>query len=349
MKFKIFPIFIVMLMLLSGCANISTTTLTKMTEATTTETPTGPGERGNTIGNLNNIGDAVLAEDGFVYSSMEDIDDPSKYALYKSNLDGTNEVKIYSGETGQLNMLHGWIYFINYDDNSKIYKMDINGDNIQKLSDDQELYNMSVIDDWIYYSSYSYAGIFKMKTDGSGKVELCHFTTADLIVDDDWLCFSDYNTYEFYKMRVDGSDLTQVDIGPTEESNHCVVYVIDQDWIFYATMNSTTNECAFFKIQKDGSQKTKLSDHDLRYINTDGEWLYYSDYSMGKNLFKMKLDGSEITKLVDREVKSISVLGDWLRYTADHFEGEHETDQVKKDGTDNRVIRLKNSEYIIAD
>ncbi len=342
MKRKYLAILLIILITLSGCGNISSLSTTTATIATTTEASPGLGERGNTLGNLTNGGRYVLAEDGHVYSILKDNDRLYYHAIYKSNQDGTNEVKIFSGgidRLGSLNVLNGYVYFVDRNDNRSLYKMDTKGNNLQKVCEDTDIQQVIVVDDWIYYSLYFLPGIFKMKIDGSEKTELSHEAAMDLFYYDDWLYYTDYETYKLFKMRLDGSDQSQVDIGPTSETMIYCVLLFEQDWIFYTTTNTETEEAAFYKIKIDGSHKTLLSDHDIRCINTDGEWIYYDDYTEGDYLYKMRLDGSEITFLDNALINTIYVLGDWIRYDAFAADEVYATIQIKKDGSDLRIIQ----------
>ena len=93
------------------------------------------GNIGNTMENLQNLG-WITQDDQYAYSVyLEQAQDKLKWNIYKSDFDGSNKMFIYEAQASFLNVIDGWIYYIDMGDKSKIYKVDINGQNHQKISD----------------------------------------------------------------------------------------------------------------------------------------------------------------------------------------------------------------------
>lgn len=68
----------------------------------------------------------------------------------------------------------GWVYYSNYDDNQKIYKIRTDGTGKIKLNNHKCCSVIDVVNGWIYYNDCStgYGSIFKMNTDGKNNAEV---------------------------------------------------------------------------------------------------------------------------------------------------------------------------------
>jgi len=283
-------------------------------------------EKGNTIGNIISGWDDAVYND-ILYTVLFDFES-NDYALYKSNLDGSNEIKIYTGEIHRINIVDNWIYYLDTYDKGALYKMRLDGTDITKLYNDGIRYP-NIIGELVYYSLFPYKGLYKIKTDGTRKTLLHDSVCSSIMVTDDWIYFTT-DGFKLHKIKTDGSQLTKLNDDATYYPN---VY---GDWIYYATKNG------FYKIKIDGTQKTKLHDDELRYTNIDDDWIYFTNFTGDSGLYKMRLDGSDITKLDDGDrsgrVISISIIGDWIRYSKDIVE-DYEVYQIRKDGTEKKLIR----------
>lgn len=87
----------------------------------------------------------------------------------------------------------------------------------------------------------------------------------------------------------------------------------DGDWIYYVNVD----EEALYKVKKDWSEKTKLTDHFATgYLQIDGDAIYY--FGNEGDIFKIQTDGQNQTKLIDVEEGSMpifQVADDWVYYS----------------------------------
>ena len=67
-------------------------------------------------------------------------------------------------------------------------------------------------------------------------------------------------------------------------------------------------------------------------ITTQGEWVYYVNWSENQNLYKMLKDGSERTKLNDDKCSDINLLDDWIYYR-NESDDKYSIYRIHKDGT----------------
>ncbi|MGI6449986.1 MAG: DUF5050 domain-containing protein [Desulfitobacteriia bacterium] len=89
-------------------------------------------------------------------------------------------------------------------------------------------------------------------------------------------------------------------------------YVAQQgDWIFY---RNTSDKNKLYKVKTDGSEKTKICDDNIKYINVIGEWIYYCNETNGMNIYKIKLNGKDRTRLNSAPSETVHVLGDTIYY-----------------------------------
>lgn len=86
------------------------------------------------------------------------------------------------------------------------------------------------------------------------------------------------------------------------------------NWIYVSMYKN-----GLWKINNDGSEKVKISDNSVNYLNIVDDWMYYSSSRFleeddSTRLYKMKLDGSSPTKLSEDRVYYVNVVGDWIYY-----------------------------------
>ncbi|MFZ5987452.1 MAG: DUF5050 domain-containing protein [Bacillota bacterium] len=89
---------------------------------------------------------------------------------------------------------------------------------------------------------------------------------------------------------------------------------VKDDWVYVSMYKAGLS-----KVKKDGSEKVKISDSSVNYMNIVGDWIYYSSsYFLEEDdrmrLYKMKLDGSSPTRLSEDIAGFVNVVGDWIYY-----------------------------------
>jgi len=209
-----------------------------------------------------------------------------------------------------------------------LYKIKTDGTGKAKLSDDFAT-EINVVGDWIYYSN---EGICKIKTDGTGKTKISSEGVGYINVIDDWIYYLD-DKIILYKIKTDGTGKTK--ISDDEWIYFKTNLVLVGDWIYYCDGYDSEK---LYKIKTDGTGKAKICDDAPTSINVQAEWIYYC-YSPESSplsapfgeLYKIKTDGKGKTKLSGDFITEINVAGDWIYYINDSDNGR--LYKIKTDGT----------------
>ncbi|MCD2346280.1 DUF5050 domain-containing protein [Clostridium guangxiense] len=335
---------------------------------------------GNTIGNSNNNGSAVLGEDGYTYYLNSDDND----TIYKTDASGQYNLQIGLDRAQYMNEQNGWIYYSNYSDNEKIYRMKTDGTRREKVCDDTAAY-IVVYGDWIYYSNESDGGkLYKVgvSAGASTKDEIqpdpstytqdatgihglpinkisssqtIPFDEAAYInVSGNWIYYvNNSDDHKIYKIDLDGNFRTKVN----DEWSACPQVVDDE--IYYC---SKTGE--IMKIGTDGNsspvdlgEQVNESDTDASFhINVSGDWIYYSNKNDNKSLYKVKVDGSgEKYKLTDMAINYVITAGDKLYIVSNRKEytlsidttGLDQPTPVTKTHPDNEVDVVNDQSVVV--
>ena len=97
----------------------------------------------------------------FADSPLEDLVKKATSALDKGIKIG--ETTIYTLRTAKRD---GWVYFSNYNDYMRLYKIREDGTQMQKLNDEKS-YDIDVIGEWVYYHNSEDGKAYQIRTDGT--------------------------------------------------------------------------------------------------------------------------------------------------------------------------------------
>jgi len=180
----------------------------------------------------------------------------------------------YDSGFDQMQMVDDWIYYTDGDESNRIYKIHEDGSGRKKLTRDSVRYfcvagnqiyyssiddglcsistkgngktkladaypsQIQVVSDWIYYSDGAtkdnHQSLWKMRTDGTEKMELASGAIRTFCVADDSIYYSTYgvnSTYPLYKIHIDSNKETLL-INENELVSDIYFY---DECIFYLT------------------------------------------------------------------------------------------------------------------
>lgn len=175
---------------------------------------------------------------------------------YRVSTDGKYSQKISDFALVNMYTDNGWIYY-QAEDDSNIYKMRTGGTDIRMLSENSIEYGNEIIKagDWLYYfgrEEGSVDGIWKMKTDGSGKKLVLATGSGDM----NWLngnfYFTDPNN-KLYILNEEKRTFKQIGYNVSGSIS------LADDWIYSYNFGPGFGIISsFYRIKNDGSVKQKF-------------------------------------------------------------------------------------------
>lgn len=215
--------------------------------------------------------------------------------------DGSKIDRIFKGYSLHMHVVGNWIYLINLNDNSKIYKMDVNGQNRDILCD-KEVNDMAIYDNKIYYS-YKYnkeSYLEVMNTDGTGKQLLANIKTRNMVVDKGYIYYLNDVDEKLYRIELENNSIEEL------SDNKILKFCKDDNWIFFtlkAPKDSAWRFKGLYRMDIDGSNVLALDSEN--YLDEVGigiteEWVFYVSTN-GTNhpiLKRIKKDGTNVIDMV---------------------------------------------------
>lgn len=94
---------------------------------------------------------------------------------------------------------------------------------------------------------------------------------------------------------------------------------IQDGWIYYSYYTSSDFDQdlnGLYKMKADGTNKIKICNGDIDYINIIEDWIYFNDYPKG--IYKIKADGTEKKKIWNgHEINDLNVVANQAYFSAD--------------------------------
>ncbi|MDD4541155.1 MAG: DUF5050 domain-containing protein [Eubacteriales bacterium] len=228
---------------------------------------------------------------------------------------------------------NGMIYFSNFSDEGKLYKMKPDGSELVKVSDTKGGFFNSY-GEWLYFIDES-GGIQKINQDGTG-LELVRKEGSEYIsLQGEQLYFIDGSgeassaTYRYiYRMNLDGSDIEAL----SDKSAN--MFCIDGDWIYFIE----TETAKLWRIATAGGESELLVDESVSLYCPYEDELFYT-LSEDGTLWRFK-EGEESLQLSEVKASALNVSDGWIYYgkTLDDKVGM-ELWKMQTDGSDNSSLK----------
>ena len=191
-------------------------------------------------------------------------------------------------------------------------------------------------DDWIYTSTGSTSGIYKIHPDGTGKTLIKNLAASSLCIYGDWLYFVNGNDrLTIYRMKLDGSEMAMVADVTT------INFIIKDGWIY---MNIYYGPVAKVKTDGTGFEAIQTKQAQSTLFAIDGDYLYLSgcgEVCMG--VYRMKTDGSAFYSFgyTESYVSINAVVDGWVYlFVQDPTTSRCESIRIKADGTKEQIFEL---------
>lgn len=235
----------------------------------------------------------------------------------------------------------GYVYFSNQSDNGALYRMNMDGNEFEKLYDDNTSY-INIHNDNIYYRKFNSEqnkdalfqrmlyGISRLKTDG-GAADVIHSGMVDCIT----LC-GNYVYYRYYdndrlfslrKVKIDG---TEDELISDEDYQPICVY---NEKIYFK--NESGNHDLMVLDTADDTIRTVASGNFYMPDAYNGE-LYFIDLANDRRLTKMSLSSMEKTVLSEDKVINYNMSGKYgvIYYQAENTVDDHRLCRINTDGSE---------------
>ena len=267
------------------------------------------------------------------------------------NFDGSGDIVISDKVSTTLSVVGGFAYFASQDLLPQSYRLSLSTGALENIvqvrvidPETESILGTGVSDpslvrvgEWIVYRDGSEAnkGIYKVKTDASGKTRLIDVYAHNLTVVGDWVYFinDSLNGY-LCRMKMDGSDKGVVlDVTVND-------FVIKEGWIYYTDLN----EIKIMKVKSDGTQRSVIDDSDsFGEIKLQSNFIYYQKigFEAGNfGIYRNSLEGSERFMYLDESIPSYVVDTQWIYYAKRKGESELPVQIVRMshDGSESVVL-----------
>ncbi len=211
--------------------------------------------------------------------------------IYRMDGDGPEVSQVSSTKVNRMGAfltLNDEIYFANYEDKSRLYRMKLDGSGLTKLSEDQILL-INADEGWLFglmLTGDPQAGdqireIHKMRPDGTEATLLTKVGDYLFLADRGWLYYKG-DSNSLFRMRYDGSENTKVVGTPIRG------FTLNGDRLYY--IDEASNR--MMMSSPDGTGSKELIDFPSSIVQFAGDWGYFLDQT--GRMYRMDRSGGNI-------------------------------------------------------
>ncbi len=256
---------------------------------------------GNSPSNIINNGLAAY-EDGSLYYTKFD----AGYKIFKFDIKSGNEKAIYSVNAKYLNVLSGYIYYID-SSNGNIKRITVSGTE-ELLLKDSICSHLYVTRDWIYYiDNKENNSIHRISMFDFSEELLSKENAASIFVNEDFVYFVNY---------MDNNGIYRVNLNTKEVAavlrQHTIFYTIKNNRIYYT---NTNDESYIYSMNLDGSENRRVEGVKGWFISSsskDTDYLYFK--STTGSLKKVNLTTLNQMTISNDDCAYINILDDYVVY-----------------------------------
>ncbi len=278
---------------------------------------------GNTVNNINNYGHGVKDEEQFFYvedglnlvrspkdfgdkhyliqqssgtgiSRLNMVEDWIFYSQGKSynrmKTDGTQQETIFQmGYPLDVHLKGNWIYFRNASDRFTPYRMDVNGQNLERVVN-QSVSDIALYENRLYYSyQKDEEGLLaSVDLQGNDKRIKMNIPMKDLVIWENYYYFIGHDDYRLYRNKMGETDTPQLLVGDKVSS-----YVLTENDIYYSLHSHDVGYPGdgLYKMDLDGSNNTLLLEAKrVEGLSQLDHWIFFASSDKNTHLTQKKLD-----------------------------------------------------------
>lgn len=258
--------------------------------------------------------------------------------LYRSRLDGSDKTLYSDISFAYIEpvIVNEWIYYINAEDQYRLYRIKTDGTELEKVIDKSTISILKFDNYLIFSTRENLPGAefktYRMTLDGERIIEIPNMDinllfTFHITMKDGWIYYLDHEKETFYKINIDGNYKTELLKGEVSD-----LKVVDK-YIYYKL------DSQLYRMDVYEHTVTQLSDKPIQYYEISDNEIFYS---LGSNesyhfndIYKMNLDGTNKNKILEGDsLFGLVINGDWIYYC--NLDDGGRLYKIKKDGT-NRI------------
>ncbi|MCL2152800.1 MAG: DUF5050 domain-containing protein [Oscillospiraceae bacterium] len=256
--------------------------------------------------------------------------------LFRIRKDGTNKMRLTDVAVHRYRIHNDWLYYRdtvagNMILKGRLFRIHLDGTNNTQLTEEL-VANYRYWGEWIFYVTgiKSSSCLYRIRLDGGDKMKLADDVISSTYhIFGDWLFYTTGKKYDYclFKVRFDGTDRMKLVNGRVS------YFWTEEKWIFYKISGNNTN---LYRIRIDGSDyRVVIADGFRSILAIKDKCLYYSDYN---SVYKIELDGTSKSRITDYDTESLYFLGDFIYYSVEKDNGLYKLFRVHLDGKYNEMI-----------
>lgn len=255
----------------------------------------------NKWANALNGGLACLDEYGGIYFS-----DFAQKKLIKYDMTLREQYERLDFDVCEINVYGCYIYYLNPVDNRNLYRCDLGGSNIIKISNDS-CEDLIIINDFLYFINLSQSNrIYKMRVDGAQRECISNDSAGNLYFEDD-------SELLYYCNLSENDTLYSINLNGFERG--CVLKKkvgfpnVVMDILYFSDGN---NNGFLTEYDLSTGELKVLESSKCENINANYFGVYYSNCSEGNNLKVYNRLNQEITIISDKSCEFTSILDKYI-------------------------------------
>ncbi len=259
-------------------------------------------------------------------------------------VNGNTAGNLYNG--GYFCEYEGTIYFANPDDENKLYSMDSNGKNIQKISNDMVGF-LNVDENYIYYVRNNPRASVSFDNFSFFQNALCRLSKGGKnveVLDEDpcnyaslcgnyiyYLHYDEQTASTLYKVKIDGTERQQI--------LNSAIYTCSANgqYIYY---NGMTTDGSLYCLDTATDHKSLVYEcNSFKPIVNSRSDVYYLDVDQDNALVHVDIDAGKPVTLTDDSIDLYNVYGDTIYYQNYKDNNESALCSIKSNGTSQTLIQ----------
>lgn len=261
----------------------------------------------NVDGNISNNSMIVKSNIEYFYLNKSD-----RYKIYKINKDGEKS-KFIDDSANYLSIKDDWLYYSNYTDEDKIYKVKTNSTKKIMINKVKSSY-LNLVGNYIFYSNGNDNDkLYRIRVDGKEENKINNDESSYLNYYNNWIYYinkSDKNS--IYKIKSNGSKRQKI-LGKS-----CEKIILYDNYIYYTMSYGKKN---INRVSINGEDQESVVDFPVKYFNISSKGIWFSNIDDGGALYFKNTNG-EYSKKNDFDSWYINILDDKCFYFGDINNGE---------------------------